>query len=138
MSEIQPVPIENAIMRWGGRALLAAGLLLLIFCFLHPHSVEQHIDESHFWALVLSLFVPTLLLSMVGFTALMLRHQRAMGLVGMVGYVALVVPLPLFSCWLWFSQSPIGATKVMAWTCCATLGSSPNPGPPARSCGPWG
>lgn len=90
MIEAEQPSVETFLIRSGSWALLVAGILLLIFCYLHPHSAEQHVDETHFWILVLMLFVPILLLAMAGFTALMLRHQQEMGLTGMVGYIALV------------------------------------------------
>ena len=85
----------EAITRAGASGLIVSGLALGYSYIAHPHQMTPEMIGSTFWVVIHSLFALSLILGLLGTTALYAPTAERAGRWGLVGFVSLFVGMML-------------------------------------------
>lgn len=85
----------HAIVRAGGAGLIISGFALGYSYVSHPHHMTPEVIGAPFWVVVHALFALSLVLGLLGTTALYAATAQRSGGVGMAGYILLFIGMML-------------------------------------------
>src|SRR4051794_23515535 len=88
---------STQLLRWGGWALLFAGVLTIVAILLHPDE-GAHPEAVLFasWIPIHLTFIVSILVALFGLTALYIRQKEESGTLGLLGYLLTMVGNALF------------------------------------------
>ena len=84
----------SKVIRWAGLAAVIAGALTIVTQILHPANDPSEVGTGS-WAIAHYLFLGYFVFALLGLTGIYAKQVEQAGVLGLVGFLALFVALPL-------------------------------------------